>query len=81
MNMSSTGATSGGDAWNRFMQIAQDARTRNNGLSNVQKKSVTETSFPALSNYKPSGTVKSSFSSGTPDVKRRILGGQFDTYA
>jgi hypothetical protein len=81
MNMSATGATSGSDAWIRFMKIAQDARTRNNGLSSVQKKSTTETAFPALSTYKPTGTVKNNFSSGTPDVKRRILGGQFDTYA
>lgn len=81
MNTSATGVTGGSDAWIRFMKLAQDARTRNSGLSKVSKNSSIKSAFPSMPTYKSSGTLKSSFSTGTPDVKRRILGGQFDSYA
>ncbi len=81
MNTSATGAAGGSDAWIRFMKLAQDARTRNSGLSKVSKNSSVQSAFPSMPTFKSAATYKSSFSAGTPDVKRRILGGQFDSYA
>lgn len=87
MNTSAAGAAGGSDAWIRFIQLAQEARTRNSGLSTVQKKSVVEPAFPLTTTfkptrtYKPSGLLSTGVSQGAPDVKQRILGGQFDTYA
>jgi hypothetical protein len=46
MNTTATGAAVGSDAWIRFMKLAQEARTRNSGLSTVQKKSTVEPAFP-----------------------------------
>lgn len=81
MNTSATGVAGGSDSWTRFMKLAQDARTRNNGLSKVSKNSSVQSAFPSMPTYKSSGVLKSSFSTGAPDIKRRILGGQFDSYA
>jgi hypothetical protein len=87
MNTTATGAAVGSDAWIRFMKLAQEARTRNSGLSTVQKKSTVEPAFPLTTTYKPtktykpSGSLSTGFSQSAPNVKQRILGGQFDTYA
>jgi hypothetical protein len=81
MNTSATRAAGGSDAWTHFMKLAQDARTRNSGLSKVSKNSSVASAFPSMPTYKSSGTLKNTFSTGTPDIKRRILGGQFDSYA
>jgi len=81
MNTTATGAAGGSDAWIRFMKLAQEARSRNTGLSTVQKKNTVQTPFPLAATYKSSGSVRSGFSTGAPNVKQQILGGQFDTYA
>jgi hypothetical protein len=81
MNTSATGVTGSGDSWTRFMKLAQEARTRNSGLSKVSRNSSVESAFPSTTTSRSSSTYKSSFSTGAPDVKRRILGGQFDSYA
>lgn len=87
MNTSAAGPAGGSDAWIRFIQLAQEARSRNAGLSTVQKKNTVESAIPLTTTYtptrtyKPSGSLSTGFSQGAPNVKQRILGGQFDTYA
>jgi hypothetical protein len=81
MNTSATGAAGGSDAWIRFMKLAQEARSRNNGLSTVQKKNTIEPALPSATAYKPAGSLRTGFTTSAPNVKQRIIGGQFDTYA
>ena len=83
-----TDAVSGGDTWMKFMKLTEEARVRNSGLSTATKRasqtfktSSSAHTFPGLPLTQPKSTGRVAFVSGAPDVKKRILGGQFDTYA
>ncbi|HEX3020508.1 MAG TPA: hypothetical protein VHP36_09405 [Chitinispirillaceae bacterium] len=78
-----THAIGKGDAWAQFIKLTREARVRNSGLtSGASKTSVsnskTASSRPATSPLIINGA---SYNQSKPDVKRIILGGQFDAYA
>jgi hypothetical protein len=69
--------------WLRFQKLAEEARTRNSGFVHVQNKTANAatTAFPGLPVASSRGTDKIAMFSGAPEVRKKILGGQFDAYA
>ena len=69
------------DAWAQFVRLAQEARTRNQGLSaGVAKHSAAQpTGIQGTFSLPPARGV--SFATGEPKVKAKVVGGLFDAYA
>ena len=87
-----TGSIGKQDQWARFMQLSNEARTRNRGLSNgnsmVKRPSVvrqgalpTLTSVKGTTTFPPTPKINSAYTPSLPSVATRILGGTFDAYA
>ena len=85
--VNATGIRAGGnDSWDRFTRLAQEARMRNQGISaektivlNVKATVKNEINMTdAIQNASPARST--SFTTGSPNVGAKILGGLFDTY-
>lgn len=78
-----TGRATESDTWVRFQKLAEEARMRNNGFVRVPKKtaSATASAFPGLPVASSRSTDRIAMFSGSPEVRKKILGGQFDAYA
>ena len=76
------------DNWARFMQLSNEARLRNQGLSNSAgkanplRKPVVARSLP-LATAGGAGIQRtgSLYNASRPQIASRILGGKFDAYA